>query len=291
MFGDSEAKVQGQQTEAQRAEDRRFHDDQVRILRENRNASVIAENSSPKRGVVSVVYFAGLTTALNDDYDSAEAEELEGLYIAQRLRNAVDRDGPVLKIVIANGGAHMFWADYVARHMLVPLYRSDPSVLGVAGGDRTTSVTRTAAELLDEAGIPMVGTTLSADGFGDGLTSYRRLSEPNDHEADVIADYVADVVPAYFHLRKDLYNSEGKTRPVRLTIYRPASDTASPREDYHDLYVETLVADLRRRFADQGNGLTVPEPTRRLDESLCGASSVVIYAGRHDRGDFSASWT
>ncbi len=171
--------------------------------------------------------------------------------------------------------------------MLIPLYRRDPTVLGVVGLDRTTSVTRTATKLLDTAGIPTAGTTLSADGFADGLTYYRPLSASNAREADVIADYVRSVVPAYFRLRRDLYNSDGESRPLRVTIYHPAGDPASPRTGYHDLYVETLVRDLRDRFSGRPDGLTVSAPTPILNDRLCGASSVVIYAGRHDRGDFS----
>jgi hypothetical protein len=286
VFGDDKPHIPGRDTEAQQAEDRRFHDDQIRILQENHNASVIAEKSSLRRGVVSVVYFAGLTTALDDDYDSAEAEELEGLYLAQRYQNDSER-GPVLKIVIANGGAHMFWADYVAQNMLVPLYRRDSSVLGVAGLDRSTSVTQAATALLDRAGIPAVGTTLSADGFAGGLTYYRQLSASNVREAEVVADYIDRAVPAYFRLRKDLYNSDGKSRPRRLTIYQPAGDPTNPRRGYHDLYLETLVRDLKARLPGRTKGLTVSGPTPALDDRLCGASSVVVYAGRHDQGDFS----
>jgi hypothetical protein len=87
-------------------------------------------------------------------------------------------------------------------------------------------------------------------------------------------------VPIYFEQTRKKYNSDGKIWPTRILIYRPSVDPA-------DLYVSTLVVDLKRvwqepQFSQLPRPLPKPVVTTMAGNNLCGASTVVLYAGRHD---------
>jgi ABC-type branched-subunit amino acid transport system substrate-binding protein len=177
----------------QTLQDERIQYDQEQIFRENIRAE---KERGPSRPVIGLVYFAGLTAGRDDDYDSAEAEELEGLLVAQKIALA-ESNGPLLKVVVANGGSKMQAAVNVAR-MLVPLFARDPGLLGVLGLDRSVTQVQQAIAMFEARGIPMVATTLSADGIGAGDTYYFQMSLSNSQEASLMLRYIRDVVPAYF---------------------------------------------------------------------------------------------
>jgi hypothetical protein len=90
--------------------------------------------------------------------------------------------------------------------------------------------------------------------------------------------YIQEIVPQYFKQPRQQYNSAGQLRARKILIYWPS---AAPG----DLFTSTLVADLKRE-APLLTGLpTLPAPqvTQHLGSQLCGAATVDIYAGRHDR--------
>jgi hypothetical protein len=128
----------------------------------------------------------------------------------------------------------------------------------------------------------VVATTLTADGIGGTYPHndhyYFQLPPSNTTEASLILHYIQEIVPKYFKQPRLKYPSAGQTQPKRILIYEPS---ASPG----DLFTSTLVADLKRE-APLLKGLPLPTPqvTQQLVGSqLCGAATVDIYAGRHDR--------
>src|ERR1035438_3726964 len=111
--------------------------DQEQIFGLNGQIDKAAEHPVPgSPGVYEIVYFAGLTESPIDEYDSAEAEEMEGLLAAQRSVYGDDED-PQLKVIIANGGAKMQDANRVAE-MIIRRFRGAKDFLGVVGRDRST---------------------------------------------------------------------------------------------------------------------------------------------------------
>jgi hypothetical protein len=256
----------------QALQDRRLVYDQEQVFAMDRQAGQYAS----ARTVLTLVYFAGLTAAPNDDYDSGEAEELEGLLAAQRLAFK-ETSGPMLKVVVANGGSKMQNAVGVAN-MLIPLFRGDRSLLGVVGLDRSVDPVKQAIALLGKQGIPVVATTLSADGIGAGDSSYFELVPDNTQEAELILDYIRVGVTAYFRQPASVYYSGGQATPSLIWIYHPTSS------DPGDYYISSLVADLQRvrRTDPHFRGLPRVVPTTQLGANLCGADRVVVYAGRHD---------
>ena len=228
---------------------------------------------------MSLVYFAGITASPDENYDSGQAEELEGLMVAQQV--ALQGSGPVVKVIVANGGSKMQDAVPVAR-MIIALAARDPGLLGVVGLDRSIEEVKQAIGLFNASGIPVVATTLSADGIGGTYPHYDhyyfQLSANNSTEAKLILRYIQEIVPQYFKQPRQKYNSAGQIQARKILIYWPSADPG-------DLFTSTLVADLKRE-APLVKGLpTLPAPqvTQQFGSQFCGASTVDIYAGRHDR--------
>jgi hypothetical protein len=257
-------------------QDERLRYDQQQVFLLNQRADQAAENG---RTEFSLVYFAGITASPDENYDSGQAEELEGLMVAQQI--ALQGSGPVVKVIVANGGAKMQDAVTVAR-MIIALAARDPGLLGVVGLDRSIEEVKQAIGLFNASGIPVVATTLSADGIGGTYPHYDRnyfqLSANNSTEAKLILRYIQEVIPQYFRQSRQEYNSAGQIQARKILVYWPSANPG-------DLFTSTLVADLKRE-APQLQGLpTLPTPqvTQQAGSQLCGASTVDIYAGRHDR--------
>ncbi|MBW8484722.1 hypothetical protein [Actinomadura parmotrematis] len=268
-FGASE---RGAPSPQQAVQARRLRTDQELIFKENARAAGLAA-ANPARPLAGLVYFAGLTSAPGDDYDSAEAEELEGLLAAQRLAND-PQSGPLLRIVVANGGSRMRAAATVAAR-LVPLFERDRTLVGVVGMDRSVPEVKAAIAALAGHDVPILATTLSADGIGAGphgtWPGYFQLSGTNSDEARLIYDYVRLAVPEWFRRPARDYASDRATEATAIRVYRPPNSEP-------DLYVSTLVADLRRL---RPRDLPAPR-TVTSAAGLCHRSWVVVYAGRHD---------
>jgi hypothetical protein len=253
--------------------------DQQQIFKLNGMIDKAAEHPVPgSPGVYEIVYFAGLTESPLDEYDSAEAEELEGLLAAQRSVYGND-EKPQLKVIIANGGAKMQAAPQVAQ-MIVKRFRGDKNFLGVVGLDRSTGDVKEAIGEFSAARIPMLATTLSADGIGGGSQYFFSLSPTNTEEAKLMLRYIQQAVPRYFEQPASVYPSGGFIAAQRIAVYQP---TVTSQPTSKDLYISTLVSDLVNQ-AKNYRGLPRLVVTENLnDPRLCGAATVDIYAGRHDR--------
>jgi hypothetical protein len=256
------------------------------VFQLNQRADQAARNGLTE---FSLVYFAGITAGANENYDSGQAEELEGLMVAQEY--ALDGPGPVFKVIIANGGSKMQDAVPVAG-MIIALAARDSGLLGVVGLDRSIQEVKQAIGLFDASGIPVVATTLTADGIGGTYPHndpyYFQVPPSNTTEAELILQYIQEIVPRYFKQPRSEYNSAGQIQARKILIYEPSANPG-------DLFTSTLVADLKREAPLlKGVPLPTPQVTQQLVGSqLCGASTVDIYAGRHDRppvgnGQFAA---
>lgn len=264
------------ENQAQRTQDQRVQRDEQLIFANNAQVDCAYQRDQAKGGdrqVVELAYFAGLTEGIDEDYDSGEAEELEGLAAAQMV--ALPGGGPLLKIVVANGGAKMQDAVPVARK-LVSLAREDHTLLGIVGMDRSVSQVKAAIQLFAKNHIPVVASTLSADGIGQGSSPYYyQLTPSNSSEAALMRQYIQQVVHAYFEQVAVKYHSGGSPVATKIVIEEP---NRSP----DDLYIHTLVQDLTRE-PWRPFGLPQPQVIYTPGPALCGDSVVDIYAGRHDK--------
>ncbi|WP_206443161.1 hypothetical protein, partial [Candidatus Protofrankia californiensis] len=240
-------------------------------------------------GLMTLVYFAGLTGETDSDWTAAQVAELEGLLTWQRALNQVqgasgacagtskNPSGVALRIIIANGGNTMRYADQVARDHLVPLASdSEENVLGVIGMDRSTQRTGQAVTTLGNAGVPVVATTLSGDGMQIFSPFYFQLVPDNRRQALLVANY------AVKNAKKNIY------------IYYPRSPTDPAGQGWpavDDFYVSTLVHDVQEEAMRAGltynlRGWAPKENTRDWFRQQCATiqqpDDLIFFAGRYD---------
>ncbi|MFJ1460830.1 ABC transporter substrate-binding protein [Nocardia sp. N2S4-5] len=207
-------------------------DMQREVFRQNEIAAQ-RHAASPRRPLVSLIYFAGLTysTKTNEQYPRAQVEELAGLAMRQReLNRAPQSSEPLLRVVVANGGANMVAAPWVTDNLLRPLVRADPGVLAVVGMDRSSKDTQQVIGRFGELGVPVVPTTLSGDGLEDASPLYLQPVPSNVQQARLIADYVLGA-------RYPAGSAQaGQRRYDKVVVYYPDAPD--------DLYVRSLAAAL-----------------------------------------------
>lgn len=227
--------------------------------------------ADPDRPYLALVYFAGFTHLETDvDTDHAIAEELEGLLLQQRKFNIKSKVGPLLRIIVANGGNEMRAAVTVTERMLLPLLAEDSSVLGVIGLDRTVEETRDAIKELGGNGIPVAATTLTGSGLLELTPLYFQLVPGNDKQA-VLIDGYADAVGA-----------------TEVTVYHP-------RLTERESYIGTLVEEMRTRRPEArvvSWGESVSSLPRLCADERDRSRELVYYVGREDDfGDFLTQLT
>jgi hypothetical protein len=247
----------------------RLREVQHRIFEQNRIVRDIWESGDRRRPLVTVVYLGTLTgrpTRENEEAYAAEREELEGLAVAQYngMQDSASSFGSaLLRIVVANGGFQMRYAD-AAVDMIAELAREDPTVVAVVGLVESRQNTAEALRKLNRAGLPLIAPTLSADRLFEHSKLYLQLAPPNQLQATMLADYAETVLGV------------ASTR-----IYYTVGEESSLDED---LYVQTLLEDLR---AELGDRLEYAEPFgvgTSLDRE-CGYGGMLLYSGRWSEFD------
>ncbi|NJQ05752.1 hypothetical protein HCN56_09230 [Streptomyces lonarensis] len=223
----------------------------------------------PDRAFLTVVHFVGLTNeTARADTDHASAEELEGLVLRQRQQNIPSEGEPLLRVVVANGGDSMGHAAMVAREMLAPLAESDPTVVAVTGMDRTVEQTERAITTLGDAGVPVIGTTLTGTGLAERSALYFQMVPSNQLQAELVTRYA---------------EHEGAER---LILHHPPVDT-------RDGYVATLVRETETRAEQRGIEVLHegwergPHDLPKLCSEADRSDEMVFYVGREaDFGDY-----
>ncbi|USX51105.1 hypothetical protein [Lentzea sp. HUAS12] len=224
--------------------------------------------ADPARPLVSLLYFSSLTHKdSNPDADHSRAEELEGMLLKQRQQNDRSSSGPLLRIVIANGGAKMIRAHDVLTDMLNPLLEKDPSIIGVIGLDRSVEQTKMVITSLGSLGVPTIGTTLTEASLPKLSTMYFQLIPGNVRQADLVRRYAQHVAA------------------TKVTIHHPKL-----RQD--DVYLDNLVAVLGQELARSGVPFEAREwsggpqevPSQCVEDH---STELVFFAGREEHfGEF-----
>ncbi|MER5387806.1 hypothetical protein [Saccharopolyspora sp. NPDC002686] len=219
---------------------------------EDQNSWIDTQHERNKsRPYVTVVYFSTLT---DSDPNSATLngvfEELKGILHAQRMSDL--RGGPLIRIVLANGGGEMKHAGAVAEHIVALAQRRADSaapVVGVVGLGGSWQGTENAIRVLGAAGLPMVGTTTSADAFPQVSKLYHQVGPNNAQQAQFVRDYLGPGA------KPKVYYSTG------------------------DLYSENLADDLRGQFALPPERV-VANPSFDDTRISCGPQEVAFFSGR-----------
>jgi hypothetical protein len=237
---------------------------QDKIFAQNQIARDRWEQSNRTRPYVTIVTLGILTgreaTPTEEAYP-AEREDLEGLAVAQfrSIDEPATSSFPLLNIVIANGGRQMKYVD-VTVDMIGDLAAQDPRVVGVIGLDESRDTTATALARLNEIGLPVIATTLSADYLDRNSRLYLQLAPPNREQAIMMAEYARQV--------------------LQVSAARVYWTTGVQSNITEDLYVQTLVDDLELTLRDYEITVDHVGEFRGSVSGVCGYPGIVIFAGR-----------
>lgn len=232
-----------------------FTNAQAQIKKQNNDID-FQRGQEPDRPSATIVYFSTLSAPkLYSSTLNGVREELRGLAAAQR--NASMNGGPLIRIEFANGGDRMTHGRAVAEQIVRFAEReknSDSPVIGVIGLGGSWTGTQEAIKKLGAAGLPMVGTTTSADDFQQTSKLYHQVGPDNEQQAQFIKRYLDT-----FHPGKN------------LTVYYSGSAD--------DLYSPNLANDLTEVYRPR------PAPGIRFSAETrihCGEQEVAFFTGRAD---------
>ncbi|MFD7667648.1 ABC transporter substrate-binding protein [Streptomyces sp. NPDC059788] len=181
---------------------------------------ILAENDRvAKSGKpwVSVAYLQPMRPGADDRGRYSIRRELEGAYLAQRELNDPRRggrgDSPQIKLLLANSGTgSQQWQPLVEQ--LKEMKDGDRHLVAVAGLGQSRRTTQQAIDALREAGIPMMGSTVTADGINRAdQTGFWRVAATNSDQASAAVRYL-----------RNLQNRPGQQRPYRVTTIKDRSE-------------------------------------------------------------------
>ncbi|MCL9762170.1 hypothetical protein [Frankia sp. AiPa1] len=228
------------------------------IARQNACAEVLhAHSPSSNRPFVTLVYFGEFSapSGAASDWAGSQVAGLEGLLTWQRHQNIIsyrssdpscaaapaetnpqnsaaylgekqEQGGPIVRVVLANGGSLMHSADHVGQLLVRFAKKPEENVASVIGLHRTNATTKQAIKTLGRNGIITLATALSGDDLVGLSQSYFPLVPQNRRQALLVARYAA------------------WTNRRQIDVYFPSNDcsgAATPPED--DDYIKDLVLD------------------------------------------------
>ncbi|RKN43822.1 ABC transporter substrate-binding protein [Streptomyces hoynatensis] len=173
-----------------------------RIEDENRRVDAVTAEltadglGAPSRTVISFAPLSGGAGA-EDPVRGGVLAQLRGIALAQRYGNdrALDTGEWVpLRVIVADAGDRYRDAVPVARH-LVDLAEDDPSIVGVVGMGQSRRTVYEALDVLDAAGLPVVGTAGTADELLGHGRHYYQNAPTNSRTAAAMAAFLRYAEP------------------------------------------------------------------------------------------------
>lgn len=153
-------------------------------------AAIGRQNSTLKAGRYATVALLLPLTSTDASMRTKVLHELQGAFVAQyRANNESDRV-PKIRVVLANTGSNgRLWRPVVDR--LLTMTGAPDQLRAVSGVAISSTQAKAAVKELTGAGIPVVGSTITADGFangpsGDPFPGLARVSPTNRDEADAL---------------------------------------------------------------------------------------------------------
>ncbi|WP_246143740.1 type 1 periplasmic-binding domain-containing protein [Actinacidiphila oryziradicis] len=165
------------------------------IDQQNNVVYAAMKNLAPGRPHYRTVVYLGPLTGGNGDEDPVRGgtlPELRGIALAQQSINDLALNGGErvpLRILVANAGDLFADAPKVADS-IVKLAGRDRSIVGVVGFGQSRLATYQAMRTLDAAGIPMVGTSGTADQLLQQGPHYYQTAPTDERAAKIMAAFV-----------------------------------------------------------------------------------------------------
>ncbi|WP_232788771.1 type 1 periplasmic-binding domain-containing protein [Streptomyces odonnellii] len=198
----------------------------------------------PRPGRRTVVYFGPLTGGENaeDPVRGGTLAELRGIALAQRhINTQALRSGErvPLRVLTANAGDRFKDAPAVAERV-AELAASDPSIAGVVGFGQSRRNTYDAIRVLDKAGIPMVGTSGTADELLRQGEHYYQTAPTDARAAELMAVFASN---------------------ARMTAGGQKARRVSLVADATDAYSNSLAASFRSSYGQGRTDVLLYTPT------------------------------
>ncbi|MFC3576938.1 ABC transporter substrate-binding protein [Streptomyces yaanensis] len=237
--------------------------------------AIARENQRLKAGgYVTVALFLPFTTSAPSSLGNLQ-HQLQGAYLAQYQANH-DTTGqsPAIRLVLANPGADgAYWRSVVDR--LDAMAKGPDRLRAVAGIGMSTENNKAAVKELTRRGIPVIGTSITADDLANGqggkdpFPGLARVSPTNTDEARALASF-AKVSAGRALL---VYDKPGD--PYTRTLQR-SFEKLLPGSRYQPQPF-TPPAD-RNQEGTTGNAF------RQITDRLCTtpkSTDTILFAGRH----------
>ncbi|MER7485682.1 ABC transporter substrate-binding protein [Streptomyces sp. NPDC126497] len=230
------------------------------------NAKVLRDHPD---AYVTVVYAGPLSSSSVDPSLVKGAEELTGVYLAQRVVN--ENYTVKLRVLLANGGADMghqrVTADAIAGYA-----DRDPTVVGVVGFGRDLQSSPDVTRRLHAVGLPVVSGTNSATYLPKEFSNWFSLAAPDEHQAEALG-----LVARQLRARD--------SAPHALVLARDTKESQDRYTSEQALYGgEMLKREGFRMLPAQRYRVANGKPELRLHaESICRGEdvpSVIYFAGR-----------
>lgn len=264
-------------------------DVQRKIADENAN---VLDNPS---GYVTLALLDPLTPASANVFpDGAIRHRLEGAYTALRrvnsTRGVAGDFQPKIRLLLASEGATDAQREHVTGQLVEMSEQEENPLAAVIGLGVSTEHTRSRAEDLSDADIPMVGASLTAD-----MLSFRNIpgliktAPTNRHYVEALSDYVKEKgLKSAIMVRDNNSNSDESSSSSRIDLF-----TATLAENFEHKMAELInFGDVYFTGTVDAEGAAPPDPlfdpvTTNICASAYNGLDSVLYAGREiDFDDF-----
>lgn len=144
---------------------------------------------------VAVAYVEPMTLGEGDRGVDTVVEELRGAYLAQRALNS-EAGGhgvtPQIKLLLANPGRRAEqWRPLVDQ--ILGMTHGPHPVVAVAGFGQSRATTKGAVDAFRHAGLPMVGSTVTADRLSaHDPVGFFRVVAPNSQQSSAVVNYLLE---------------------------------------------------------------------------------------------------
>lgn len=141
---------------------------------------------------VAIAYVEPMTGGPGGKGWSSIEEELQGAYLAQKeLNSEAGGHGttPQIKLLLANPGRGLQQQAELVDQIIRMTHGPHP-VVAVAGFGLSRQGTKDAVHTLRAAGVPMVGSTVTADRLSSNKSGFFRAVAPNSAEAAAVARHL-----------------------------------------------------------------------------------------------------
>lgn len=171
----------------------------VQIERQNKVVEKAAhkkrtDGASPLTRYRTVVYLGAFSggEGAEDPVRGGTLPALRGVALAQKhINDSTDPGDHVpLRVIAADAGDRLKDAEAVAQHIVELAVDEDPSIIGVVGFVQSRQSTFDAVKVLDQAGIPMVGTSGTSDRFAELGKHFFQLAPTDSRSAKIMARFV-----------------------------------------------------------------------------------------------------